>query len=198
MGQFKTIVVIEQNYLIQAGLESVMGELPGFVFLKAYSGKEKNLMGLLIKHNPDVIIVNPLMLEQPVATFLNRLKEKTSSVVFGITDISSPEKIKSPFSHLLYFSDNKLELQKKIKLVIEPAKQQQQRVLSEREITILKHVALGLTNQEIADLLFISVHTVTTHRKNIIKKLGIKTISGLTVYALMNQLVSMEEMENKV
>lgn len=59
-------------------------------------------------------------------------------------------------------------------------------LLSEREREIIAEVARGLTNKEIADKLFISVFTVTTHRKNISRKLGIKTIAGLTAYALMN------------
>lgn len=67
---------------------------------------------------------------------------------------------------------------------------QQSDVLSSREIEVLKEVALGYSNKEIADRLFISINTVITHRKNITEKLGIKTISGLTVYALMNKLIN--------
>ena len=66
-------------------------------------------------------------------------------------------------------------------------------MLSEREIDVLKAVALGLSNKEIAEKLFISINTVVTHRKNITEKLGIKTIAGLTVYALMNNFISPEE-----
>jgi len=61
--------------------------------------------------------------------------------------------------------------------------------LSDRELDIVREVALGQTNKEIADKLYISVHTVITHRKNITRKLGIKTVSGLTVYALLNKLI---------
>lgn len=62
--------------------------------------------------------------------------------------------------------------------------------LSHREIEVVKNVALGLTNQEIADKLFLSPHTVIAHRKNITRKLGIKTVSGLTVYAVLNNIIS--------
>jgi DNA-binding CsgD family transcriptional regulator len=61
--------------------------------------------------------------------------------------------------------------------------------LSVRERDVLKLVAMGLPNKEIADRLFISIHTVITHRKNITEKLGIKSISGLTVYAIINGII---------
>ncbi|MCD6091084.1 MAG: helix-turn-helix transcriptional regulator [Bacteroidales bacterium] len=64
-------------------------------------------------------------------------------------------------------------------------------ILSDRELDIVREVASGNTNKEIADKLFISTHTVITHRKNITRKLGIKTVSGLTVYALLNKLIKM-------
>ena len=67
--------------------------------------------------------------------------------------------------------------------------------LSKREIEILKNIAKGKTNREIAEKLYISSHTVITHRKNITRKLGIKTVSGLTVYALINKYISMNEIQ---
>lgn len=61
--------------------------------------------------------------------------------------------------------------------------------LSAREVSVLIQVANGKTNKEIGDRLFISVHTVITHRKNITQKLGIKTVSGLTMYAIIHNLI---------
>ena len=61
--------------------------------------------------------------------------------------------------------------------------------LSEREREVLVEVANGLSNKEIATKLHISVHTAITHRKNIVKKTGIKSVAGLTVYAMLNNLM---------
>lgn len=69
--------------------------------------------------------------------------------------------------------------------------------LSTRELEVLTEVARGLTNKEIADALNISMNTVMSHRKNITAKLNIKTVSGLTFYALMNGLISGEEVVEK-
>ena len=62
--------------------------------------------------------------------------------------------------------------------------------LSQREVEVLRLVAMGYINKEIADRLDISFNTVLSHRKNITAKLGIKSVSGLGVYALMNGIVA--------
>ena len=64
--------------------------------------------------------------------------------------------------------------------------------LSAREKEILVCVAGGMLNKEIADKYSISIYTVITHRKNITRKTGIKTVAGLTVYALLNNLITIE------
>ena len=61
--------------------------------------------------------------------------------------------------------------------------------LSIREREILKLVAQGNSSKQIADKLFLSIHTVITHRKNITGKLGVKSISGLTLYAAINNII---------
>ena len=62
--------------------------------------------------------------------------------------------------------------------------------ISERELEIIRCVSEGLSNQEIAEKLFLSVHTVNTHRKNIMGKLGINNTAELVMYAVRNQLVN--------
>jgi regulator of cell morphogenesis and NO signaling len=65
--------------------------------------------------------------------------------------------------------------------------------LSSREIEVLRQIVKGETNKEVADHLCISLNTVLTHRKNITSKLGIKTIPGLTFYAITNGVISGNE-----
>ncbi len=65
--------------------------------------------------------------------------------------------------------------------------------LSEREKEIVVCVAKGLSNKEIADTLCLSVNTVTTHRRNIARKLQIHSAAGLTIYAIVNKLVTLSE-----
>ncbi|MBQ4189237.1 MAG: helix-turn-helix transcriptional regulator, partial [Bacteroidales bacterium] len=67
--------------------------------------------------------------------------------------------------------------------------------LSDREKEILVCVARGMLNKEIADQNNISIHTVISHRKNITRKTGIKTVAGLTVYAILNGLIDVNSIE---
>lgn len=67
--------------------------------------------------------------------------------------------------------------------------------LSDREKEILVSVAQGMLNKEIADKYNISIYTVISHRKNITRKIGIKTVAGLTVYALLNGLLDINSIE---
>ena len=67
--------------------------------------------------------------------------------------------------------------------------------LSAREKEILVCVAQGMLNKEIADKFSLSIYTVITHRKNITRKTGIKTVAGLTVYAILNNLIDINSVQ---
>lgn len=65
--------------------------------------------------------------------------------------------------------------------------------LTEREKEIIRSIARGLSNKEIAERLFVSVHTVATHRRNICAKLDIHSAAGLTVFAILHNLIPLSE-----
>lgn len=67
--------------------------------------------------------------------------------------------------------------------------------LTEREKEIIRNVARGLSNKEIADRLCLSVHTVATHRKNICSKLDIHSAAGLTIFAIIHHLLNVSEVK---
>ena len=65
--------------------------------------------------------------------------------------------------------------------------------LTKREIDVLQLVSRGLANKEVAEKLSISIHTVISHRKNISEKTGIKSASGLTMYAVLKKIIDIDE-----
>ena len=69
----------------------------------------------------------------------------------------------------------------------------QQKILSDREIEVMALIVQGFINKEIADRLNIALSTVVTHRKNIMDKLGMKSISALTIYAVMHGYVDINK-----
>ena len=70
-----------------------------------------------------------------------------------------------------------------------------QESLSEREQEIIHYIAKGYSNKQIAETLFLSTHTVATHRRNICSKLDIHSASGLTIYAIVHRLIDVSELE---
>ena len=65
--------------------------------------------------------------------------------------------------------------------------------LSAREIEVIRFVANGLSNKEIADTMCLSTHTVMSHRKNIARKLDIHSTAGLTIYAIVNGIIEVDK-----
>lgn len=82
---------------------------------------------------------------------------------------------------------------KNTKDVVQPEVSFSQNILSDREREVLVCIVYGMTNKEIAAKLFLSTHTVNTHRRNIISKLQIHSPAGLTIYAIVNKLVKLDE-----
>lgn len=88
----------------------------------------------------------------------------------------------------------KNNVSQKISSMINKAGEQQEK-LSDREKEVIVSLVQGMTNKEIADHLFISVNTVITHRRNIAHKLQIHSPAGLTIYAIVNNLVDISSVK---
>lgn len=192
------IIIVEAAYLVQSGFRELIRELPGMTVVEIYEGNEKRLADKILSKKPDVVIINPGALKDNLISLVNRLKDDNVLPV-GLVHENARPKCKSPFRYCLNPGEGKYELLEVLKRINKTAGnkniEHENTELTHREKTILKLVVKGHTTQEIAGLLFLSTHTVNTHRKNISNKLGIKTLSGLTVYALMNKIVRMGEIE---
>ncbi|MBN1952613.1 MAG: LuxR family transcriptional regulator [Bacteroidales bacterium] len=140
-------------------------------------------------------------MEQPHAVSLERLySEYGNSRIVGLCQQKPGENLLPYFSSIIRYDSSEKEIISSLEKLRETAPGSKEislarELISEREKEVLRGVALGMTNKEISDMLFISSHTVITHRKNITAKLGIKTIAGLAVYAVLNGIIDPEEME---
>ena len=145
---------------------------------------------------PDIIIVScnvcsPPMIET-VRTVANLPKARFILYCETITDELLAERCEG---HLSAEESDKEVLDLITSLLTADEREEVPEELTPRERDIIIGVVKGMTNKEIADELFISPNTVTTHRRNIVKKLDIHSASGLTVYAIMNKLVSLQDIE---
>jgi DNA-binding CsgD family transcriptional regulator len=107
-----------------------------------------------------------------------------------------PRKSEHLFDETLYLDENIdaiiRALQRPIVAVSEPTPTNLS-LLSDREKDVLRLLVEGFSNKEIAEKLFISTHTVISHRKNIVQKTGIHSVAGLTIYAVANKLIGVED-----
>lgn len=196
------IVLIEHSFLVISGVEKMVSELPGTLLAEVFNGDEKNISNLVIAAKPDIVIINPERLSEDLDLFVKILENSADIVLIGLCRESTKANVGSRFRYRLELESEKHELMHQFRQIVKPllkseADNKEDFSLTEREKNIVRLVALGLSSMEIADKLFLSIHTINTHRKNILRKLGIKTVSGLMVYALMNSLVSLDEIEGK-
>ncbi|MFA9391789.1 MAG: response regulator transcription factor [Prolixibacteraceae bacterium] len=183
------ISIAAHHCLIISGIQACIG----MCSIEANYLEFQNLDHLLKTQNKNnhYLIVHHSLLNVPKLDHLNRLIFNFRGKIM----VLGSEKMNADFHQFLILpNDTEIEVIRKLNEFFAneatTIMHQQNDQLSAREIDVLKEVALGYSNKEIGDHLFISVNTVITHRKNITEKLGIKTIAGLTVYALMNSLIN--------
>ncbi len=193
-----TILIAENSCMIRKGLRSILQNLENSEVIQIIDNKE-DVCEIVNKSKPDILIINPDMLPSDCADLK---REFVNGHKLSLILLSDKENLKNEVKADAYINylddqDTILDLMQEIinKKTKNSIPNKNADTISSREKNILKHIALGLTNKEIADQLFISIHTVVTHRKNITQKLGIKSVSGLTVYAILHNLISMDEVK---
>lgn len=190
-----SILLIEPSFLVREGLKTLLSQMNQSFSVEESDEKVVDLSKMIRKSNPNLILVNPDLLD---AGFILPRTAQSKIVFVAINKEQSDLKTEAKFDFSIEINEPKNNLVKQFNEIIEKTigslQKESDNSLTERELAILKLVALGMTNNDIGEKLFISIHTVMTHRKNITRKLGIKTVSGLTVYAILNKLIKAEEL----
>lgn len=187
------ILLIEPSEIVAAGITAIIARNPEFAITQTlsnpgfYNPQSSNI---------DIIIINPAVIDYNERLDIRSYFGKEDLTIIALTQGSYEEIVLRQYDGCIGIYDSAQRVIQKIKNAIEEATQAPKsdiNELSTRERDILRAVAKGKTNKEIADEFNISIYTVISHRRNISQKLGINSIPGLTVYAIMNKLVDMSD-----
>ncbi len=192
------IIAVETLPLVMEGLAGVLSKTSVPCRLSFADSLEEAEM-LYLKLKCKVIVVNPSFFYNSPKQF-NSLKNRFNQVRWvGLVFGWHQPAILSMFDALISASDTPKTVENTLRKLLDEENETEQNslqeILSGREIDVLKLLATGLANKEIADQLNISIHTVISHRKNISQKTGIKSVSGLTIYAVTQKLIAIDTLK---
>lgn len=215
MQQIK-LLIAETQYLIIEGLQSIFKRYNNISIVGVMVNKE-DLFSNLNLLNPDIVVIDPLNLEDFRVDDISTMETVCPGTrILIITDINNSDTVRKIVengakAYLTKTCDEKeiieaiyallrgekMYCHKVVNILLDGAKPESENceaaLLSEREIEIIRLIANGYTTRQIADALFRSFHTIGTHRKNIMKKLGINSTSELLVYAMNTGLIQPRE-----
>jgi len=190
----KRILIIEPSTIITEGLTRILTASKLFEISTSQYDYEA-LDVKLATARPDILIINPTLFMSARRPFIVTMLQDYPHITVIALVYQYVEKQE------LRFYDGILDIREERERIVETIfdsitshneitpSDENTYELSNREKDVLVLMAKGLMNKEIADKLNISIHTVISHRKNITRKTNIKSVAGLAVYALMNNLI---------
>lgn len=199
---FIRVAIAEQSDIMRNGLLTLLKRSQTIHIQPVELFSQESLQDLMHTQPPDILIINPHFMNFfDVIRFRNDNKGKHIIIIAFVCMLLETEKL-TGYDEKISVLDSASNIYNKINLLLkhQPSDDmefQEQGNLSSREKDIVIGVVHGLTNKEIADRLFISVNTVITHRRNISRKLQIHSPAGLTIYAITNKLVEMNELKKQ-
>jgi DNA-binding NarL/FixJ family response regulator len=194
------ILVTEPADILRSGLLAILKRLIHYQ-IQIFECNSYDLSLNYIKtHKPDLLIINPVYWG---IVDLKKLRTETNCPdlrCVAIVAVPVAEYLLDQYDGTIHLQDSFENIEKIIdqiyKRPVKNQKLQTSDLLSSREKEVLICVVKGMTNKTIAKTLFLSTHTVISHRRNISKKLEIHSTAGLTVYAIMNKLVELQEIND--
>lgn len=194
------VAIAETSVIVRGGLTAALKRLPNVKVQPIELLSVEALGDCLRTQYPEMLIVNPTFGDYfDVSKFREETMGKKIRLIALVTSFVDATLLSKYDESISIFDDLEL-LSKKIHGLMNVAEEDEeldsQEALSQREKEIVVCVVKGMTNKEIAENLFLSIHTVITHRRNISKKLQIHSVAGLTIYAIVNKLVTLNEVKD--
>ena len=191
-GKYK-VVLIEPSEIIATGITSIINGSPKFCIAQTLNDPSYYNSN---DSDTDIVIINPTVVDYNDRLDIRSWLGTSNTALVALTHSNYEESVLRQYDECIGIYDNAARVIQKLKNAIEENGKNPKNELNElssREKDILAAVAMGKTNKEIADEFNISIYTVISHRRNISQKLGINSIPGLTVYAIMNKLVDISD-----
>lgn len=199
MRQRIHIVIAEPSIIIRSGLIAVLKRLTSLSIDIAEISDICTLTAQLCKFKPDVLIIDPSKLG---IFSLERLKKEVGHPdmkVVALQNTLVDSTILRLYNEVVSIYDSLDTIKNKLeRIIIQEDKKDKKQELSTREKEIVVCIVKGMTNKQIADYLILSTHTIMSHRRNIVSKLQIHSPSGLTIYAIVNKLVEIDQIKNTI
>jgi len=191
------IAIIEPSSIICEGLSNILLQAEGVHYSLYYFDSLEEIAQEMPTGKIDLVIINPSVVKNDIKIFTSCRNARNSMAWVGILYSFFERETLELFDALIQITDSPDVISATIHRLMslnchgkhaEPKEQ-----LTPRETDVLKHLVHGLSNKEIADQLNVSIHTVISHRKNIAHKTGIKSQAGLTIYAISNKFIDIED-----
>lgn len=191
----ENVFIIHPSEIIRKGLAWILQEYFSMEITQLAVASDLNSFSEIT--NSLIIVIIDANSQIPEET-AKKLRKNNHLSVIGFLGYNHLNSISAHYEFELQERFTALQIQQLIQVVRKSAAKQKNIIsvngdLTLREKDVIRLIAMGLANKEIADRLNISIHTVISHRKNITEKLNIKSISGLTVYAIMNSLIDIKD-----
>ena len=193
--QIKNIAVLEPSQIVFEGLSNVLSK-SGQQFHLLRTDDLNEIQNLAALGKLELAVINPSQIQNKNKEFLSAKKNHPGIVWVALIYNFFDQQLLSLFDKVINITDSGESIAEQIKNLSNSeihSSDVEHEQLSEREIDVLKLIVKGFSNKEIADNLNISIHTVISHRKNISQKTGIKSQSGLTIYAISNKIILIED-----
>lgn len=198
MNSEKTILIAiaETSVIVRNGLVSVLKRLSDINIDTIEITSKEGLLHCLEAHSPQILIINPQFEGWfDITNFKNNYPQLDIKIMALLCTFVDATQLKDYDGNINLFDTMDILEQKITSLMNFTEEDLDQETLSQREKEIIGCIVKGMTNKEIAEKLYISVHTVITHRRNITRKLQIHSTAGLTIYAIVNKLVELGEVK---
>jgi DNA-binding CsgD family transcriptional regulator len=189
------ILIVEPSTIVREGLSGLLESID--IGLKiTHADSISSSLKLSDKIFYKLVVVNPIVFNNS-SNVLNRFTSHFQGVsIIGLISSYYNRNLCSNFCDCIYLNDDLNTIENIITKHLtlnNDSKSASDNSLSERETEVLILLVSGKSNKEIAEELFISVHTVVTHRKNLSNKLGVRSTAAMAIYAVANNIIDLND-----